>query len=496
MRFKASMAAVAGFALLLCPAAAPARAEPGAFKQLDLELIQALKAPPGKQALELFGSADQHLVAINKTRAAQPKNATDLDVTVRASLIDSMRDVVALDLNRSTLESVRAQVRSLDLVRSLWDAAGVRQADKTPELDALVTALYERLVATGAQDRNAPLTYGVPDGEALIYRVFVLGSDRRLSSFELTGDRTRRKATWRETRLPARASALMSKAGSLIGLPNAKTAFSAASYPYVLAVGGPLALDANLETKIRARLDKIAEQQGVVPLMLETEQRAEPFTLIPSIAAESDVLAGLGGASAVLMHRASGAELGRWNVQSLRDLDKVAAAAGEIATEVTGDLGRTAPATGEAAPQLSALVAQPKPVKATKTLVSPVIPVDAAPVGGGSTVRLKPSMPLRQRAVLPESDWGQYAPAQAGKEDQKDETLFWLRTGQVETYVPPKPAPASLDETEPGEAKPGKSKAASGKAGEAKSGETSKPLTGPIGDVIRKWTGDKSKKAE
>lgn len=425
-------------------------AHASSLQALDQKLVQALKEPPGQRALDLFGDADQMLNAIHKQRQPQKGGATDLDVTVRASLIDSMRDVIALDMQKGVLESVRAQVKALDLVRSLWEAAGVNQAEKTPELDQLVNAHYDRLAKTGAQDRNAAVTYGILEGQKLLYRIFVQRDGGQLSAFELSGDKALRKATWRETPLSARAGALLAKAGAIIGAPTTKNlAFPAGAYPFVLLVAGKLSeADPEAEAKLAKTFESLPER-GIVPLMIEGAGRRQPFTMVPSVAASPEARAALRGSDTVFYHRAGGAELWRWDaVASLRDLDKAITLALEIAGEAAGDLGRTTPPSTDARPQLSALVDRPIEVakETAARLLTPLVS-EAALVNGGRMVALKPDVPLQLRAALPQSEWAQYS---FGPADVQ--TLVWLRKSELRAYEPPKKATPDDKVAEPAKA--------------------------------------------
>lgn len=423
-------------------------AHASSLQALDQKLVQALKEPPGQRALDLFGDADQMLNAIHKQRQPQKGGATDLDVTVRASLIDSMRDVVALDMQKATLESVRAQVKALDLVRSLWEAAGVNQAEKTPELDHLVNAHYDRLAKTGAQDRNAAVTYGIPEGQKLLFRIFVQRDGGQLSAFELSGDKAQRKATWRENPLPARAGALLAKVGAIIGAPTTtkNLAFPAGAYPFVLLVAGKLSeADTEPEAKLAKPFESLPEH-GIVPFMIEGAGRRQPFTMVPSVAASPEARAALRGGDTILYHRASEAELWRWDaVASLRDLDKAIALALDIAGEAAGDLGRTAPPAAATRPQLSALVDKPIEVaKETAARLLTALVSEAALTDGGRMIALKPDVPLKLRAELPRSEWGQY-----GFGASEAPTLVWLRKSELRAYVPPKKDAADDQATEP-----------------------------------------------
>lgn len=453
----------------------PSQAEPQSFKAVDLLLMQALKEKAGKRALELFGIADGKLVEVNRARRTTAKSATDLDVTVRASLIDMMRDAVGYELQQSVLESVRQQVKALDLARSLLEAASVQQAEKSAELEQLVTAVYDRLAATGASDKNADIEFSVAEGEKLIFRIFVLQEGTRLSAFELAGNRVKRLATWRETPLAARSSGLLSKAGTVIGAPTAtKVPFPSTAYPFLLVLSDDVGeVDAAGEGKLAERLNALLGL-GIVPIVVEAASRLEPLLKVPAIQSSPDVRAGLSGNAAGLLHRASGTLLfTSAKLTGLRDLDALLPRAVAIATELLGDIGRTPPDAEAFSLERITPVPLASSAKQRSSILAPVEDTIAASVQGGRRVKLGPHVPLYLVASLPGTDWGQY-----GGTEPDSTVLIWLRHNQLQTYVPPAPAVGPSEENREA-AEPRKRKSS-----KAAPDTEAKGLTGTISEYL------------
>ena len=409
-------------ALSVLFATSSAVAEPSPFGPVDSALINALKDSEGKSTLQYLATAEDALEAANQTRTRNAQTA-DLDVNVRAALIDAMKDITVLEANGNTLETVRGMVKSLDLARSLWEAAGVGQANKTPELDQLVSSYYSRLSISGAKDRNAPLAFGASEDEKLIFRTFSSDQKGRVSAFELIGRPAERRAIWRETPRAIAAPQILSGLTKL--LPRSiEPALPVQTFPFLLVLSERFAPDLKSEVALRSTLDTLLKG-GVIVVAAPAHARPLPFTLVPTLAHD------VGEESVQLVYRPTNAVLySSREAASPKLLNKHAELASALAAEVNADLNRSA-AEITFEPSIGMLLA--KPVEVSSGENDPALAVqknvEAVSVESGRLVTVESTTPIKLRAVLG-GDWGQYELPEAAD-------VIWLRQEIVGAYREP-----------------------------------------------------------
>lgn len=417
---------------LMSPVVAVA-AETSAFREIDADLRAAASSKDPADMAAPLARAESQLTRMN---AAASRPVSSVEITGRAGLVNGLRQVTELDQAGNVRESIRSVVKSLDLSRTLYDAAKSRGDAAAPDLDRLTTALFDRLVRTGARDKNAAHGFGVPSGEELAYRVMSKGRDGRVSAFELTVSRATRRAVWRETPLRPLSPTLLGELEQRLA-PQSKAAppFAVSSHPFVLLVAGDLSrIGPDKEDDLRDALDGTLAYP-MVPILVLDRTRGLPFTRVPSIPASEATADAMAGAGAVLIHRPTGAEIVRWsNISNVASLAELVKECGALAEEVAGDLGRpvSLPA-GAPPPALDDLIAQATNVKPDpKRLYAVRQKHPAISVEGGIKEILEPNMPLILAARFGDG-WAQY-------QLHGDEVRVWLRVDDVVAYKPPPPA--------------------------------------------------------
>ena len=347
-----------------------------ALSVVDELLATALKAPIGHPLLPDLTKADKELAAEASRRPHPPKHV-DLDIELRAALIGKLRVAWAHTENNNLTDSIRAYTQALDLVRGLWDAAQLQQAENTPALDQLVTVVYERLAGTASVQYRANFSLSGSNSNTLLYRVINYGKDGDISAFELLGDSKTRRATWQEIQFSKAPRDLLDELRSTFEeLKDRHGNASSKQYPFLFIISGDAAsLSFEAERKI-ARVATSFLPEGVLTLIDAPDSLDRPITLVPSIIATRRIEE-TRGIEVQMIHRDFGVVLSRWHLKALDNLDHASELAKELAIEVATDFGIDVRASRSGPLQISSFAPAPSPSSRMKQASTVAATVDS-----------------------------------------------------------------------------------------------------------------------